>query len=633
MIIVGTAGHIDHGKSSLVLRLTGTDPDRLPEEKARGMTIDLGFAFLSLPSGAVVGFVDVPGHERFVKTMVAGAGGVDIVLLVVAADDGWMPQTEEHLQILRLLGVSRGLVLLNKADLASPELLQQRTQEIRTRLGRSLLHDAPIMPVSAVTGQGIPEIVSALDRLSTEVQRGTSDEPARLAIDRTFVQTGIGMVGTGTLRDGLVRVGDTVTVWPSLKQGKIRTLQSRGKDVVTASPGFRTAISLSGEAREALTRGTVVTTRPGLDILQSMPVLVLSVEILVASPVALEERRRVLMLAGTSEAAGEVRLLFDESLPPGGNGVIFIRPEEPLYALVGDPVILRLETPMVTIGGARVLAHLPELPRRKERTRWEYFRQQSVSPLADAIMAALFRQVLADEATLLPYSRWTKQEIRQVTHDLVAAGKICEVSGMFAVESVLTATLQQLKTDLDAALAAAPHLRAMPPELLPALRSIPEASRMPVLRVAEARGIVHLNGQHVAPGQMHEELKGIIKQTYDGLLDELAAARFEGLVLTELGKRGKLTQQAVRIAIERNTGKKVGSEFLLLAERWRDVVQFLSDHFRSSPTLGIVHLKDRFGLTRKFAVPMLEEADRLGLTVRQGDVRLPGPAVTRKAAP
>ncbi|MFQ6008847.1 MAG: selenocysteine-specific translation elongation factor, partial [Candidatus Zixiibacteriota bacterium] len=255
MIVVGTAGHIDHGKSSIIKRLTGTDPDRLPEEKARGMTIDLGFAFYRTTSDEEIAFVDVPGHERFVKNMIAGAGGIDVVMLVIAADDGWMPQSQEHFQIVRLLGIRNGFIVINKIDLVQNDWLELLQQDIRTKVKGSFLEDAPILMVSAETGEGFEQLQNYLNSLPKKIAVARDIGKARLFIDRSFVRPGIGGVVTGTLRGGSLSVGQTVSVWPSMATGKIRSLQSNNQDVHTAHPGQRTAVSFTGIDKEQLRRG------------------------------------------------------------------------------------------------------------------------------------------------------------------------------------------------------------------------------------------------------------------------------------------------------------------------------------------------------------------------------------------
>jgi selenocysteine-specific elongation factor len=348
MITIGTAGHIDHGKSSIVKQLTGTDPDRLPEEKARGMTIDLGFAFYKTQSGEQIALIDVPGHERFVKNMIAGAGGIDAVMLVIAADDGWMPQSQEHFQVVRLLGVRHGMIVINKIDLVVPEWLELLQAEIKEKLKGSFLAEAPVFKVSAQTGEGFDELRQHLETLPSKLTARSDMGKARLYIDRSFVRPGIGGVVTGTLKGGRLRVGQSVTLWPSLKTGKIRSLQSGNEEVESVLPGQRAAVSLTGIDKEYLTRGGVLSDRADLSYLSDNKILVLAIEMLDEAPLPLTDRREVLIIVGTTEVTGELRLYHTDQIKAGETGIVFFKPADPVYSLVGDHFIVRLPTPMIT---------------------------------------------------------------------------------------------------------------------------------------------------------------------------------------------------------------------------------------------------------------------------------------------
>src|SRR5215471_9525068 len=317
MSCIGTAGHVDHGKSALVTALTGMDPDRLAEEKARGMTIDLGFAWLTLPSGRVASVVDVPGHEGFIKNMLAGVGGIDVALLVVAADEGIMPQTEEHLAILDLLRVRSGVVALTKADLVDDEWLALVREEVAERLRSTTLANAPIIPCSAITGSGLPEILAALDSALDE--RSSRDElrdigRPRLPIDRVFTITGFGTVVTGTLQHGTLRVGQEVEVQPGRLHGRIRGLQTHKQSVTEGAPGTRLAVNIAGVERSAVARGDVVTV-PG----QFRPTIAVDVRIELLSSAArpLAHNATLDLYLGAAEAPARVLLLDQDEIRPG----------------------------------------------------------------------------------------------------------------------------------------------------------------------------------------------------------------------------------------------------------------------------------------------------------------------------
>ncbi|HEX6230303.1 MAG TPA: selenocysteine-specific translation elongation factor, partial [Actinomycetota bacterium] len=332
-VVVGTAGHIDHGKTSLVRALTGIDTDRLPEEKARGITIDLGFAFLEEPGAPTIEIVDVPGHERFVKNMLAGVGGIDLAMLVIAADEGVMPQTREHLAICSLLHIPRGLVALTKTDLVEPDWLELVREDLAGLLRETFLAGAPVIPVSAKTGEGLDALRAALRALAAEVPSRETDAVPRLPVDRVFTIKGFGTVVTGTLTSGRLRVDDRVEVFPRGLQSKVRGLQTHGRPVTEASAGQRTAVNLQAVERAALERGDVL----GLAGTLAPSVLVDgTLELLADAPRPVRTRDRVRFHAGTSEIMARVLLLDRAELEPGMSAFARFRLEAPLVALPGD---------------------------------------------------------------------------------------------------------------------------------------------------------------------------------------------------------------------------------------------------------------------------------------------------------
>jgi selenocysteine-specific elongation factor len=363
-VIVGTAGHIDHGKSALVLALTGTNPDRLKEEQERGITIELGFAHLLLPSGTLAGIIDVPGHEKFVRTMVAGAAGIDIVMLVVAADEGVMPQTREHLDICRLLSVRDGLVVLTKCDKVDADWADLQEEEVRRYVRGTFLSDAPVVRVSAVTGEGLPALTEALDAIASRAQGKDPGLFFRLPVDRSFSMKGFGTVVTGTLTGGTVRSGDEVQVLPGGPVARVRGLQVHGGTTESSSAGTRTAVNLQGVERESVPRGSVLC-HPGT--LSPTKEADAFVEYLPMAPRPLKNRARVSFHSGTSSTLAKVLLLDASEIPPGGSGFARIRLDEEIVLMGGDSFILRgfsaLENFGYTIGGGRVLNPYP--PRRK----------------------------------------------------------------------------------------------------------------------------------------------------------------------------------------------------------------------------------------------------------------------------
>jgi len=360
-IILGTAGHIDHGKTSLVRAVTGIDTDRLKEEKERGITIELGFAHLDLPNGQHIGVVDVPGHEKFVKNMVAGATGIDIVAMVIAADEGVMPQTREHMEICTLLGVQHGLVALTKVDMVDEEMLELAQEDVKEFTRGSFLENAPIIPVSAVTGQGVPEFVRAVEALAKEVPDRPPSTLFRLPVDRVFTMKGFGTVITGTLVSGRVQVGDPVMVYPSGVTSKVRGIQVHNESVNAAESGQRTAINFQGLDKEAVARGEVLSS-PG--VLKPSYMVDVHFHFLAGAARPLKNRSRVRFHTGTSEILGNLILLERDELKPGEATVAQLRLDTPVAVVKGDHYVVRSYSPVRTIGGGQVLNPIPPKHKR-----------------------------------------------------------------------------------------------------------------------------------------------------------------------------------------------------------------------------------------------------------------------------
>ncbi|RLC28530.1 MAG: selenocysteine-specific translation elongation factor, partial [Deltaproteobacteria bacterium] len=361
-IILGTAGHIDHGKTSLIKALTGIDTDRLKEEKQRGITIELGFAHFELPGGQVIGIVDVPGHEKFVKNMVAGATGIDLVALVIAADEGVMPQTKEHLEICQLLDIRHGLVILTKIDMVDADWMELVREDVREYLSGTFLADAPVVEVSSVTGRGLPELTRTLETLAAEVPEKDIGHIFRIPVDRVFTMKGFGTVITGTSISGRIQTGDEITIYPQGLNAKIRGLQVHNREVDRVRAGLRTAVNLQGVEKAVIRRGDVLATKEALRVTYMVDV---RLDLLDSAPRKLKNRARVRFHSGTSEIMARVVLLDREELMPGESCFAQVRLDEPTAVLKDDRFVIRSYSPVRTIGGGAVLNALPG--RKKKR--------------------------------------------------------------------------------------------------------------------------------------------------------------------------------------------------------------------------------------------------------------------------
>lgn len=624
MIVVGTAGHIDHGKSAIVKRLTGTDPDRLPEEKARGLTIDLGFAFYHTPQNDTIAFIDVPGHERFVKNMIAGAGGIDAVMLVIAADDGWMPQSEEHFQVVRLLGVKHGLIVVNKIDLVEPDWLELLLADIQKRIQGTYLDHVPIFPVSAVTGEGFGPLSEHLATMPQAIESRKDIGKARLFIDRSFVRPGIGGVVTGTLRGGPLRVGQSAAVWPSQSVGKVRSLQSGGESAETVRPGQRAAISFTGIDREHLIRGGVVSDRTNLDYFTHHPILALSIEILPNAPVALTDRRRVLIIVGTTEVEGEIRLFRKSQIKPGETGIVFFSPDQPVYSLIGDHYIMRLPTPMVTLGGGQVVDHLPHFPRRRALDLYDYLELRLGGNLDNLVRSELRKRIVARPLQLLAEADASAADIETSVNRLIKAGHAATYKGYLYEPESLTASLEKVRHRLERYLDTKPHLKGVLLEQLLQLSPFDKETTEILLQYGVEKGIFSRHDDEFTVAGRGMTLTGPVKIAYDDIMAALKADPWAPPKLTDFTARGKAHREAIRFILDSGEGHKCGAEFIFLSSVWKETVRYIREKLTASTEFAIGDLRDHFGFTRKFAVPILEETDRLKITRREGDVRVKG---------
>ena len=452
-IVIGTAGHIDHGKSTLVRALTGVDPDRLKEEKARGLTIDLGFAPLELPDGRLVGIVDVPGHEKFIKNMVAGASGIDLVVLVVAADDGVMPQTREHLSIMSLLGVERGMVALTKVDIVDPELVELAEEDVQEAARGTFLDGAPIFRLSAVSGVGMEEFKAALFAAAGEIEPRSEEGVFRMPVQRVFSSKGFGTIVTGIPQSGDVQVGDVLEILPGGHKGKVRGLQAYKQKTERARAGHSTAVNLADVSHKEVRRGCVAA-EPGY--FRAMRMVGARLTVLGDLERPLQNRSAVRLHTGTAETLGEVVLLDAPELAPGATGLVQFRLEEPVVCAPGDRFILRQASPLVTLGGGRILEESRHrLKRFKGFVLEELGRQEgSLETPGELVEVLLARagEELQSAKDLSVASKRPLEETRGILADLAARGLAIEEekSQRWLHSDTLEAALERVRAAIDA---------------------------------------------------------------------------------------------------------------------------------------------------------------------------------------
>jgi len=626
-VVVGTAGHIDHGKTSLVKALTGIDTDRLPEEKARGITIDLGFAFLEEVGGLTIEIVDVPGHERFVKNMLAGVGGIDLAMLVIAADEGVMPQTREHLAICSLLHIRAGLIALTKADLVEPDWLELVREDVAGAVRDTFLEGAPILPVSSKTGQGLADLRSALRGLAEAVPSRGTDQLPRLPIDRVFTVKGFGTVVTGTLTAGALAVDERVEVYPRSTEAKIRGLQAHGHAVASAQAGQRTAVNLQGLERAAIARGDVVGL-PGTLV----PTLLVdgTLELLKDAPRAIRSRTRVRFHVGTSEIMARALLLDRPVLAPGETAFARFRLEAPLVARPGDRFVVRSYSPIVTIGGGTLLDVDPPRFKRKAPALVAHLTLlQTGSP--EAVLEEHVRHVGAAGvrlATLAGRVPFGPERLRGLLDALRPTGRVVAVDRDWFIHPDSFARLRTLVVE---ALTAFHRANPLKPgmsreELRGRAGGADERVFAFLLSSLDAGGTVKTERDKVRLAshevRLSPEQQRVVDRLEEDFLRAEAAPPSAEEALGRAGLGGDEEHELFQVLVQ--AGKLVRvKESLFFHTRALDAIQTkLVALLRERKEIGPADIKDLLGISRKYAIPLLEFFDQRRVTARVGERRI-----------
>jgi selenocysteine-specific elongation factor len=621
-VIIGTAGHIDHGKSALVHALTGTDPDRLKEEKERGITIDLGFAHVDLGDGVTASFIDVPGHERFVRNMLAGAHGIDAVLLVVAADESVMPQTREHFHICRLLGVRSGLVVLTKSDLADDESRALAGWEVRELVAGSFLEDAPVILASSKTGEGLDALRTALRALAAAVRPRPQTGILRIPVDRTFTLRGFGTVATGTVVAGSLAVGEEVEVLPGGRRARVRGLHVHGSAVERVDAGSRAAVNLAGLETGEVGRGLVLCTP---DRLRATSLIDAELTLLPGGH-PLEDGTRVRLHVGSAEVMARVRVLEGEAVTVATPSLVQLRLEQPVVAGRADRLVLRSYSPAATMGGALVLDPLP--PKRRARDRGALERLRAAGDDLGAAAACLVAESGArglDAATLVARLTVESDAVAAALGprpDVVALG---DAVVAYLTRTALDGLAEAAALELQTFHREHPLRPAMPREELRrrALARSPEAAFAYVLAVLEQAGRIRLTPDAAALVGHSVTLTAPESEARQRLLDEAYAAGLTGLDLTARAAAagGELGERVAKVLVDEKLLLRVGG-FLVHHEHLDALKQEVRQRWPPGSHLDVAAFKDLTGLTRKFVIPLLEFLDRERVTRRSGADRM-----------
>ncbi len=628
-VILGTAGHIDHGKTALVKALTGVDTDRLKEEKERGITIELGFTFLDLPSGIRLGIIDVPGHEKFVKHMVAGVWGIDLVALIIAADEGVMPQTKEHLDICKLLKVKKGLIVLTKIDLVERELLELVREEVTDIAKDTFLKDAPILAVSSMTGEGIPQLISTLDHLSMEVEERPSDGLFRLPIDRVFIMKGFGTVVTGTMVSGKLSLAETVEILPSGFEGKVRNLQVYNRPVEEAVAGERAAVNLQGIETSAIERGDVLVHPKTFTSTQLLDVYL---EYLSIAPRPLKHRTRQRFHIGTNSTTASIFLLDREELAPGEGGFAQLRLERSVIALPQDRFVIRGSGAIQTLGGGVVLDTHPIKHRRYSPPVINDLILLKDGSSEQAISQYILRSGMAGISIgdLLNRVAMTPNEIQTILRKMIGRGdillvdseklKVIEISQYQRLKEMALIQLREFhqRSPMRTGLAKEELRTKLPAEVDMKLFQILINGFIQSKEVILEKDKLRLPEHQISSA----DEKGLVKRVEEAIL----RGGLQPPSPKELSEEWSEEEEAVQAIIEHLVHDgvlvKIKSGMYFHRVHFENLKGELINFLKSHKEITISQFKELTGASRKYAIPLIEYFDQIKLTLRLGEKRV-----------
>ena len=626
MRVIGTAGHVDHGKSSLVQAITGMNPDRLAEEQRRQMTIDLGFAWLTLPDGESVGIVDVPGHRDFIENMLAGAGGIDAVLFVVAADEGVMPQTREHLSILDLLNVQKGIIALTKTDIVDDEWLDLVEEDVSKLVSVSSFGQSPIVRVSAKTGEGLDELVTTLQNVLQEIPRRKDRGAPRLPIDRIFTIAGFGTVVTGTLIDGTFAVGDSVEIHPGRSKGRIRGLQTHKEKLDHALQGSRVAVNISGIEVDDVERGEVVI-KPGSYTSTSM--IDVHFRLLADTDHRMRHDQEVKLYAGAAQRIAKVRLLGREVLNPGEEGWLQLLLSAPVIIIRGDRFILRRPSPSSTLGGGVVAdAH----PKRRHRLKDHAVIEQMEAFLRGTPATVLQRTL--EGMGPVPLSDALKEagisddEPEDAIRELLQNGELIsldeselsvESSSLVMDKNTWQTIVERIRKFLADYHRANPLKIGMPIEELRSKMRMETKLATFLLEQAEKDGTVVIVPGYVSLKEHRVQLDDNEKIVVDQLLLKFDSNPYAPPSLKET--RQEIGEDLVQFLIESGSLVQVSDDVIFKADTYEEMVDKVKKDLKKNGTITVADVRDKFQTSRKYALALMEHLDAVGVTVREGDLR------------
>lgn len=626
-IIIGTAGHIDHGKTTLIKALTGRNTDRWEEEQRRGITIDLGFTYFDLPGGDRVGIIDVPGHERFINNMVAGVVGMDLVLLVIAADEGIMPQTREHMDILNLLGIEKSIIVLNKCDIVDEEWLELVEEEVKDELEGTFLEQAPVVKVSAATGEGLEGLVDMIEKMTRdEVTEKDVQTIPRLPVDRAFTISGFGTIITGTLVSGMITKEDTLWMYPVDKECKIRSIQVHGQNRSICQAGQRVAVNLSNVKKKEIRRGCVLAPKNSM---KNTDLLDVKLRILDSSVRVLTNHTRLHFFTGTSEILCRAVLLDQEELGPGESGYVQLRLEEEIAVRRGDKFVVRFYSPMETIGGGVILEPNPSVKRRFRQDVIEELERKESGSTADVIELHVkaHGDTLVTLAELAKLTALSPEEVKEDAEELESKGLVylfpmrkdtyvwhadsrrgaerTMIEELAAYEEKYPYRYGMKKAEVQGT-----HFQKVRPNVFDKMLEmlVEDGS---IRRVDE---FLCTPGYEVRKDQTFDRVSGI-------LLDSFRDAGYDFVRYSEIGFSREdmmVSDDILNILLEEEKVVKVTEDMYTLKENMERAKELIQERLKEDPLITIAQVRDMFGTSRKSAKPILEYMDSIKVTKKTG---------------
>ena len=626
-IIIGTAGHIDHGKTTLIKALTGRNTDRWEEEQKRGITIDLGFTYFDLPSGDRAGIIDVPGHERFINNMVAGVVGMDLVLLVIAADEGIMPQTREHMDILHLLGIEKSIIVLNKCDIVDEEWLELVEEEVREELKGTFLEKAPVCKVSAATGQGLEELIQVIEHMtSDEVVAKDVNTIPRLPIDRAFTLSGFGTIITGTLVSGTIRKEDTLEMYPIGKECKIRSIQVHGQDKKECYAGQRVAINLSNVKKKEIQRGCVLAPPASM---KNTDLLDVKMNILDSSMRVLTNHTRLHLFTGTSEILCRAVLLDKEEIGPGESGYVQLRLEDEIAVRRGDKFVVRFYSPMETIGGGVILEPNPGVKRRFQQDVIEELKRKESGSSADVIELHIKEHgdTMITSAELAKLTALSMDEVNQDIEELKENGQIYVFpmkkdtftwhadSKRGAVQAIVKSLESYEKETpyrygMKKAEVQMTHFKGMKPNVFDK-----------VIELLETEGYVKRVGEFLCTPQFEIKKDETYNKIAKTVLGTFESAKYDFAKYSEIdfGKTPRaMADDILNVLLVEGKVVKIAEDMYTLTEYMEEAKNIIREKLAEDPVITIAQVRDIFATSRKSAKPILEYMDSIKVTKKVG---------------